>query len=184
MHSSFSMFLSGFLLASLTLSAQQTPKAIPVEDGTLVPRAVPIPPPIASPAVAPPKARSPEDDMFDFAMLAYERQEWTIAAQNFAKYLQTYPTGKRVAEALFRSGECHREQRQLKQATSYWDQVVSLHPNSKDAPSAAYRLGAISFNQGQNAAADGDKNAARPACLLLPVISPFAPRKLKHGKLG
>lgn len=165
MHSSFSMFLSGFVLASLTLSAQQAPKAIPVEDGTLVPRAVPIPPPIASPAVAPPKARSPEDDMFDFAILAYERQEWTIAAQNFAKYLQTYPAGKRVAEALFRSGECHREQRQLKQATSYWDQVVSLHPNSKDAPSAAYRLGAISFNQGQNAAADGDKNAARPSLL-------------------
>ena len=177
------MFLRGFVFASFTLGyalfAQEAPKALPVEDDAAVPRAIPLPPSPATPPASPPKARSPEDDMFDFAMLAYERQEWAIAAQNFAKYLQTYPSGKRVADALFRVGECYREQRQLKEATSYWEEVVNRHPNSESAPSAAYRLGAVAFNQGQNTASSGDKNGARPSLLAAARFFTFCVDKTK-----
>lgn len=144
---------------------QQAPKALPVEEDTAVPRAIPVRPPPAVAPASPPKARSPEDDMFDFATLAYERQEWAIASQNYAKYLQIYPGGKRVADALFRIGECYREQRQLKQAASYWDEVVNRYPESEGAPSAAYRLGAMSFNQAQNAISAEDKAGARPGLM-------------------
>lgn len=183
MHTPFSMSLRGFVFASFTLGgalvAQEAPKALPVEDDAPVPRAIPVRPPPATPPASPPKARSPEDDMFDFAMLAYERQEWAIAAQNFAKYLQTYPSGKRVADALFRVGECYREQRQLKQATSYWEEVVNRYPNSEGAPSAAYRLGAVAFNQGQNTASSGDKNGARPSLLAAARFFTFCVEKTK-----
>ena len=169
MHTPSLMSFRGLVFATLTLSgalfAQQAPKALPVEEEPPIPRAIPVRPPLATAPASLPKARSPEDDMFDFATLGYERQEWAIAAQNYAKYLQTYPSGNRVADALFRIGECYREQRQLKQAASYWEEVVNRYPNSEGAPSAAYRLGAMTFNQGQNAVSEGDKNAARPSLM-------------------
>ena len=63
------------------------PRALPVEDD--VPKAIPVSPPKAQPVPdAPPRTKGPDDDMFDFATLAYDRQEWGMAAQSYAKYLQ------------------------------------------------------------------------------------------------
>ncbi len=138
------------------MAQQSPPRALPVEDDAPVPRAIPVTPsqpPKAQPVLddprdrpAPPKTRTPEDDMFDFATLAFDRQEWGMAAQNYAKYLQKYPGGRLVPEALFRVGECYMKQNQLKQAAGYYEEVVSRYPASDGAPSAAYRLGAMRFN--------------------------------------
>lgn len=135
--------------------AQQPPRALPVEDD--VPKAIPVsPPPKAQPVLddprsrpAPPKTKGPDDDMFDFATLAYDRQEWGMAAQSYAKYLQQYPSGRQVPDALFRVGECYMKQNQLKQAAGYYEEVVNRYPSSDGAPSAAYRLGAMTFNDSQ-----------------------------------
>ena len=139
--------------ASAGLLAQAPPRALPVEDGAPPPKALPVQPGLTS---------SPGDDQFDFASLAYERQEWQLAAQYYAKYLQEHPNGRRVADALFRIGECYREQRMLKQAASYWEEVVNRYPSSEGAPSAAYRLGAIAFNNAQNEINNGNKAGAKP----------------------
>ena len=156
--------LRGFVFAvaaATTVFAQQTPpRAIPVEDEAPIPKAIPVGPIPSAPAA--PRTKGPEDDLFDFASLAYERQEWGIAAQNYAKYLQTYPAGKQVALALFRIGECYMQQRQLAQAASYYEEVVNRYPSSEGAPSAAYRLGAMAFNQAMNEANSGNKAAATP----------------------
>lgn len=136
------------LLVTLPVLAQEAPRrALRVEDDAPVPKAIPVSPaPKALPVTdAAPKA--PGDDMYDFASLAYERQEWAIAAQNYAKYLQTHPAGARVADALFRLGECNMKQNQLKQAAGFYEEVVNRYPNSEGAPSAAYRLGAMRFNE-------------------------------------
>lgn len=143
------------LLSMLTAAAQQPPRALPVEDDAPVPRAIPVrPPPKAQPVLddprerpTPPRTKGPEDDMFDFATLAYDRQEWGMAAQNYAKYLQQYPSGTHVPDALFRIGECYMKQNQLKQAAGYYVEVVNRYPASAGAPSAAYRLGAMRFNE-------------------------------------
>ncbi|MBE7494103.1 MAG: tetratricopeptide repeat protein [Verrucomicrobiaceae bacterium] len=158
-----STFIRSLALATLALGGgvlAQAPKAIPVEDDPPIPKAIPVRPPPAPPAA--PRTKGPEDDLFDFASLSYERQEWGLAAQNYAKYLQTYPAGKQVALALFRIGECYMQQRQLKQAASYYEEVVNRYPSSEGAPSAAYRLGAMAFNQAMNEAANGNKQAAIP----------------------
>ena len=139
--------------ASAGLLAQAPPRALPVEEGAPPPKALPVQPGLTS---------SPGDDQFDFASLAYERQEWQLAAQYYAKYLQEHPNGRRVADALFRIGECYREQRMLKQAASYWEEVVNRYPSSEGAPSAAYRLGAIAFNNAQNEINNGNKAGAKP----------------------
>ena len=142
-------------LVSLSSIAQQPPpRALPVDDAAPVPKAIPVrPPPKAQPVLddpqsraLPPKTKGPDDDMFDFATLAYDRQEWAMAAQSYAKYLQQYPSGRQVPDALFRVGECYMKQNQLKQAAGYYEEVVNRYPASDGAPSAAYRLGAMTFN--------------------------------------
>ncbi len=138
-------FASSFcLLATLPALAQEVPRALPVEDDAPVPKAIPVSPP---PKAQPVADKQPGDDMYDFAGLAFEREEWTIAAQNYAKYLQSFPAGARVADALFRMGECNMKLNQLKQAAGFYEEVVNRYPASDGAPSAAYRLGAMRFNE-------------------------------------
>jgi len=144
-----------FCVATLSSMAQQAPRALPVDDEDRVPKAIPVgkTPPKAQPVTDEPKSpppaarvKEPGDDMFDFASLAYDRQEWGMAAQSYAKYLQQFPTASLVPEALFRVGECYMKQNQLKQASGYYEEVVNRYPSSDGAPSAAYRLGAMTFN--------------------------------------
>lgn len=135
-------------LATLPALAQEAPRrALPVEDDAPVPKAIPVNPPPKAQPVTEGTLKAAGDDMYDFASLAYERQEWAIAAQNYAKYLQTNPSGARVADALFRLGECNMKQNQLKQAAGFYEEVVNRYPSSDGAPSAAYRLGAMRFNE-------------------------------------
>lgn len=146
--------LLGVVFSASSVEAQQVPRALPVDD-TPIPRAIPVnPAPKALPVLddpatrpAAPRTKGPDDDMFDFATLAYDRQEWAMAAQNYAKYLQQYPAGRQVPDALFRIGECYMKQNQLTQAASYYEEVVTRYPASEGAPSSAYRLGAMRFNE-------------------------------------
>ncbi|MCA1964703.1 MAG: tetratricopeptide repeat protein, partial [Prosthecobacter sp.] len=138
------------LLPWMTLG-QGVPKAVPVDDDPPVPKAVPVSPDEARRAVPatpvpPPRPKGPDEDLFDYASLAYERGEWSIAAESLGRYLQEYPSGRHVATALFRIGECYMKQNQLKAAETYYEEVVKRYPESEGAPSAAYRLGALKFN--------------------------------------
>lgn len=135
----------GSLLSAFTLSAQQVPKAVPLEeDERPVPKAVPVDP-TTRPAL-PAKPKGPDEDLFDYASMVYDRGEYGIAAQSLGQYLQNYPSGRHVPLALFRIGECYMNQNQLKVAETYYEEVVNRYPNSEGAPSAAYRLGAMRFN--------------------------------------
>ncbi len=139
-------------LAALAQEAPP-PRALRVEDDPPIPKAIQVsPPPKAQPVPdepppTPPKPKGPADDLFDFATLAYDRQEWDMALQSYAKYLQTYPGGRQAPDALFRIGECHMKQNQIKQAAGYYEEVVRRYPASEGAPAAAYRLGAMQFNE-------------------------------------
>jgi tetratricopeptide (TPR) repeat protein len=59
---------------------------------------------------------------------------------------KSIPAARQVPDALFRIGECYMKQNQLKQAAGYYEEVVNRYPTSEGAPSAAYRLGAMTFN--------------------------------------
>ncbi len=133
------------LLSVTCAQAQQVPKAIAVEeDERPVPKAIPVEPKPATPPTNKPKG--PDEDLFDYASMIYDRGEHSLAAQSLGQYLQNYPSGRHVPVALFRIGECYMQQKQLKVAETYYQEVVSRYPNSDGAPSAAYRLGAMSFN--------------------------------------
>lgn len=141
--------LSALLLVSVfpaSLSAQSVSKAVPLEeDERPVPKAIPVGPNETRPA-QPARPKGPDEDLFEYASMSYDRSEWSIASQSFGQYLQNYPSGRHVPAALFRIGECYKNLNQLKVAETYWLEVVNRYPNSEGAPSAAYRLGAILFN--------------------------------------
>ena len=155
---------------ALPLLAQQTPpRAVPVEDPPtakpVLPKAVPVGPngapraeavtddvPTAK-AVAPAAAKGPEQDLFDYAMLAFGQKDYAIAAQSFGKYLQAYPQGKEVPWALFRLGECYRFQGNTAEFTRCYREVVDHYPKSEAAPNSAYWLGAGAYNSGDFATA-------------------------------
>lgn len=131
--------------------AQQSRRAVPVDDEPPVPKAVPLPADGRLPAQRPagqnqPKPTGPDADLFDYATMLYERKEHALAAQSYSQYLQRYPGGAQVALCLFRLGECFVNQNDMVSAERYYLEVVNRYPSSEGAPSAAYRLGAIRFN--------------------------------------
>ncbi|MBL9117127.1 MAG: tetratricopeptide repeat protein [Verrucomicrobiaceae bacterium] len=157
------------LLSALTvqmLPAQQPPRATVVEDD--VPRAVPLPnqgrarkaavveddapAPVRPAQQSPTSATSsrpsgPDEDLFDYAMLAYSQKEYAMAATNFGQYLSTYPKGRHVPQALYRLGECYINQSNLKEAGRCYREVVNRFPRDEIAPYAALRVGVISYNE-------------------------------------
>jgi TolA-binding protein len=127
---------------------QSVPRAVPIDEDKPVPKAVPVDPTEMRPQ-QPTAPKGPDEDLFEYASLAYDRSEWAMAAKSFGQYLQTYPSGRHVPISLFRIGECYMKQDQLKVAETYYEEVVNRYPNSEGAPSAAYRLGAVRFNARQ-----------------------------------
>lgn len=150
----FPLVLSALLLAAAPLASgqQKPPRAIPVEEAPPVARAIPVEPE----GKTPPKAQAvtedntpkgPDQDLFDYAMLAFGQKDYAIASQSFGKYLQAYPQGKQVPWALFRLGECYRmEGKSQDEYQRCYREVVDRYPKSEAAPNAAYWLGVIAYN--------------------------------------
>lgn len=160
------LLLPALLAAAPSSVPAQTPaptRAVPVEEDPPVPRAIPVAPPgapamPATPAAtpgapkavpvpddAPPKPKGPDEDLFDYATLLYERKEYNLAVKSLGEYLNNYSSGRHVPLALFRMGECFFALKQMKAAETYYVEVVTRYPSSEGAPSAAYRLGALKF---------------------------------------
>jgi TolA-binding protein len=144
-----------WLAAAPCLVGQAVPRAQVVDDTVApprleVPRAVPVMPNGSVPRAAvieeAPKLKGPDEDLFSYGTMLYERGEFALAAKSYSNYLETYPNGRHAGTALFRIGESLIKQGQEVPAARYYEEVVKNHAKSEGAPSAAYRLGAIRFN--------------------------------------
>ncbi len=121
----------------------QVPRAEVVEDA----------PPKAIPVDEVAKPTGPDEDLFDYAGLAFSQKEYGMAAQSYGQYLSTYTKGRHIPEVLFRLGECYMNQNKLTEAERYYSEVVNRYPKADIAPSAAYRLAASRYNTGDFKAA-------------------------------
>ncbi len=129
------------------LTAQLAPRAIPIEQDN-TPRAIPINPAPPRPEIVaePNKPTGPDEDLFDYGTLAYSQKDYVIAAQTYGQYLSTYPQGRHVPDALYRLGECFRNQNRTADAERYYHEVVDRHPKTPAAINASYWLGALNYN--------------------------------------
>ena len=102
------------MTGEIHIRAQNAPRAVPVEDDA--PKAVPFqrgkPPrativtePDAPKPPDPNRPKGPDEDLYDYASLLYERKEYALALESFGQYLQRYPAGRHVPMCLFRIGE-------------------------------------------------------------------------------
>ena len=152
---------AALLVAPLTHGQQVPPRAIPVDEPPkALPKAVPVgpnggAPPRAQAVVEDTAPKGPDQDLFDYAMLAFGQKDYAIAGQSFGKYLQAYPQGKLVPWALFRLGECYRFQGQAEEFQRCYREVVDRYPKSEAAPNAAYWLGVSAYNAGDFKGAAG-----------------------------
>ena len=128
------------LLGVHTLTAQQPPKAVPVDaNGNPVPRAVPA-------TGVTPAGQSPDEDLFAYATLCYSQGDFAIAIKPFQDYTRLYSRGAHIAEAWFKLGECFLKTNQNTEARRAYNEVVTRFPKSESAASASYRLGAFAYN--------------------------------------
>jgi tetratricopeptide (TPR) repeat protein len=100
-----------------------------------------------------PKPLGPDEDLFDYATLAFGQKEYGMAAQSYGQYIANYGNGRHVSEALFRLGECYMNQNKQTEADRYYAEVVNRYPKDDIAASAAYRLAASRYNAGDFKAA-------------------------------
>ncbi|MDB6116558.1 MAG: Tetratricopeptide repeat-containing protein [Verrucomicrobiaceae bacterium] len=159
----FLLVCAVLMLGTPPAKAQKAPpRAVPVEDPPVLPKAVPVDPKDLPKGVVPPRAQAvvedtapkgPDQDLFDYAMLAFSQKDYAIASQSFGKYLQSYPQGKQVPWALFRLGECYRFEGKTEEFQRCYREVVDRYPKSEAAPNAAYWLGVSSYNGGDFKAA-------------------------------
>ena len=138
------------LPASMAFAQQRAPRAIPVQEPPAPVKAVPVDenapvPARAQPVVDPNRPSGPDEDLYDYATLAFTQQDFKIALKPFADYVRLYPNGRHAAEARFRLAECYRKTNQRNEAIATYNEVMVNHPRSESASSAAYRLGMYAY---------------------------------------
>ena len=94
-------------------------------------------------SLTPPLGADPVEDQFNFATGLLIKEEYELAAEEFADLLKENPGMAQASEATFRLGECHWKLSKPAAAREAFESVVSDFPKSKQAPQSLYRLGQI-----------------------------------------
>jgi tetratricopeptide (TPR) repeat protein len=132
---------------SVILLAQQTPPRAEVIDDK-APKAIPVDPntgePVQRPGPGP--SKGPDEDLFDYATLCYTQKDYQIALKPFVEYVRSYPRGRHAADAWFHAGECYMRLSQKDEASQCYNNVLKAFPTSDSVGGAAYRLGALAYN--------------------------------------
>jgi tetratricopeptide (TPR) repeat protein len=126
--------------------------AITVSDTVAQRRAIPIDeedtPALRPLPVDQPLQKNPEEDLFSYATMAYEKRYFAIAEQQFKLYLKDYPRGKHTEIAWFRLGESYLELDKGLKAEPCFERVLEVSGRQGSfAGSAAFRLGSLTYNR-------------------------------------
>lgn len=70
----------------------------------------------------------------------FEQKDWKKAILNYQKYRDENPNGKRIADATYKMGVSFQELGMKDEARTFFDELVSKHPNSNEAKKAKIRL--------------------------------------------
>jgi tetratricopeptide (TPR) repeat protein len=152
--STFTALTIALLSATISWSLAQAPVAPPkarlAEDVPTTPKVKPADE--GSPAADGPGPKegklssNPEEDLFTYAHMLYKREAFEIAAEQFGKFLESYPRGKRLDAALTYKGICHMKLNQADQAMAAFGETVK---RVKSGPYLAYcasQLGILKLN--------------------------------------
>lgn len=77
---------------------------------------------------------------YDRAEALFAKSDWKNAILEYNKYRDNFPKGKSYADATYKIGVCFQELGLVKEAQSFYQEVIEKFPKSKTAKSAKYRL--------------------------------------------
>jgi tol-pal system protein YbgF len=127
----------------------------------------------APPAAPPPSNTNPDSAgarnvvpsatvLYGNAVNDYNGGNADLAADGFAKFLQTYPDDPNAPEAQFTLGEIHLSQQKYDLAETDFDNVLEKYPEGKRTPDAYFMKGmALKFGHHADAAASVWKTLVR-----------------------
>ncbi|HEY8271564.1 MAG TPA: tetratricopeptide repeat protein [Pseudobdellovibrionaceae bacterium] len=70
----------------------------------------------------------------------FEQKDWKKAILNYQRYRDENPNGKKIADATYKMGVSFQEMGMKDEAKTFFDELVSKHPNSNEAKKARIRL--------------------------------------------
>lgn len=92
-------------------------------------------------------ATAPKDDGKDDKGTAYDageelfgKKDWKKAILSYQKYRESFPKGKRFADATYKIGVCFQELGMKTEAASFYDEVIAKFPASETAKKAKVRI--------------------------------------------
>lgn len=109
------------------------------------PAAKPAPKPAAT--AKKPTVPEPEQALFDYATMCYNRKAYDLAITQYSQYLTTYPRGSYGQVALYRLAESHLHLSQVLEAEAIYKQLIQRYKTGDYVANAAYRMASLAFNR-------------------------------------
>lgn len=103
------------------------------------PAAAPKPKPEVRPAQ--PRAKTPEDDLFDYSELLFSKGDNALAIRQYGEYLKVFPGGKYREEARFKIGEAHYRNQSWDMALVEFDGYLRDFPGGRNRAIVLYHAG-------------------------------------------
>ena len=131
--------------------APAVPKARPVEEvAPTTPKARPVEDTESPKTETGPKegklSSNPEEDLFKYAQMLYQRGAFDIAAEQYGKFIESYPKAKNLDVALTYKGICHQNLKQLDQAMACYADTVKRFKTGVYLAYCASQLGILKYN--------------------------------------
>ncbi len=82
-----------------------------------------------------------EMELYDQALELFKKGRYQQAKEAFQRYLEQYPQGKRVANAIFWIGECEYQLKRFEEAILEYQKVIEKYPQSIKVPAAMLKQG-------------------------------------------
>ena len=101
----------------------------------------PAAPPKAEVRPAQPKAKTPEDDLFDYSELLFGKGDNALAIRQYEEYLKVFPGGKYREEARFKIGESHYRNQAWEMALMEFDGYLRDFANGRNRAIVLYHAG-------------------------------------------
>jgi TolA-binding protein len=82
-------------------------------------------------------------DAYEMAQSFFEKKDWKQAILNYQKYRDEFPKGGKFSEATYKIGVAFQELGMKEEAKTFFDEVLTKFPKSKEAQRAKTHLQAL-----------------------------------------
>jgi TolA-binding protein len=81
--------------------------------------------------------------VFDQAEKLFKEKKWQQAILKYQEYRDRHPKGRNFAEATYKIGVCFQEIGMMKEARTFYEEVITRFPNTPQATRSHTRMRAL-----------------------------------------